>query len=342
VPGPPPLRIFISYRRDDASGHAGRLYDALAGRYGDRNVFMDVDAIPLGSDFAGEIDRAVASCDVVIVLIGRAWLQATDASGRRRLEDENDYLRREIESALAHDVVVVPTCVQGTPMPRADQLPEALAPLTRRQGIELDDAGWQDDVARLIRRLEGSGSERRPRRRLVALALALLVLAGGAAALALTGDDPEGQAAQQPEGAEARLLARVPASARAGCHPASERHPTAQASLSCDVAETLTTTYHLFADEAAADAWYRQARAAEDIRPEGGGCTADDFPGEATYGDGGSYFCLGEPPSTPELFALDRRTRVGLEAGVWGGTGRPAYEKLLDLWPCCIRVAGGT
>lgn len=350
MPGPPPLRIFLSYRRDDASGHAGRLYDALASRYGDRNVFMDVDAIPLGSDFGGAIDRAVEACDVVIVLIGRGWLQATDANGRRRLDDGADYVRREVESALAHDVLVVPTCVQGAPVPRAEQLPESLAPLTGRQGIELDDSGWQDDVGRLIRRLEAGRTEDRPRRRVAILltALVLLALAGGALALALsTGEDPNRPAAgagsgdEDPTTAEARLLASVPEATRAGCQPASETEPTATASVACDVGGALTTVYHQFPDDALADAWYRQVRAAWDVPADGGDCTPEDFPGEGSYGDSGRYFCvLSADEELPEVYGLDRRSSVGLRTTAWSGKRNPA-EKVLDLWECCIKPVEG-
>lgn len=144
----------MSYRRDDAGGHAGRLYDLLAARYGHERVFMDIDAVPLGSQFGEAISEAVAWCDVLIALIGRGWLEATDSDGRRRLDDPDDFVRREIESALAKGVVVVPACVQGAEIPQAQELPASLAPLTGRQGFQLSDTGWHDDVRRLIRRLE--------------------------------------------------------------------------------------------------------------------------------------------------------------------------------------------
>ena len=159
-PGRRPLRVFLSYRREDASGHAGRLYDLLVARYGAEQVFMDIDAIPLGSEFAEAINRAVASCDVLIALIGRGWLQAADADGRRRLDDPDDFVRREIESALAQGVVVVPATVEGAELPRGEELPPSIAPLTRRQGFQLSDTGWRDDVARLVRRLEAVAEER--------------------------------------------------------------------------------------------------------------------------------------------------------------------------------------
>ena len=161
-PGSRTLRVFLSYRREDASGHAGRLYDLLAARYGAKSVFMDVDAIPLGSEFGETIRRAVASCDVLIAVIGRGWLDARDENGRRRLDDPDDFVRHEIESALAEGVVVVPAPVQGAGIPPSGALPPSLSALSRRQGFELSDAGWQDDVSRLIRRLEAVADEKPP------------------------------------------------------------------------------------------------------------------------------------------------------------------------------------
>ena len=86
--------IFISYRRDDAAGHAGRIYDQLSEDFGDAQVFMDVDAIDPGVDFMSRIESAVASADVFLAIVGRNWVTATDARGRRRLDDPNDYVRR--------------------------------------------------------------------------------------------------------------------------------------------------------------------------------------------------------------------------------------------------------
>lgn len=202
-------RVFLSYRREDASGHAGRLYDILAARYGGAQVFMDIDAIPLGSEFRETINRAVASCDVLIALIGRDWLEARDADGRRRLDDPDDFVRREIEAALAAGVVVVPASVQGAEFPQADALPDSLVPLTRRQGFQLSDSGWQDDVQRLVRRLEAVSAEQRagaraaerlpsvPRRRpgrraLIAAGLGGLAVVAAVAALVLLGGDDDG------------------------------------------------------------------------------------------------------------------------------------------------------
>src|SRR4051812_38879350 len=98
------MKLFISYRRDDARHLTDRIYDRLVTQFGKAAVFKDVDAIPLGVDFRGHLTESVAQCDVVLVVIGRNWLSVRDASGRRRLDDENDLVRAEIELALQDGV----------------------------------------------------------------------------------------------------------------------------------------------------------------------------------------------------------------------------------------------
>jgi hypothetical protein len=86
---------------------------------------------------------------VLIAVIGRNWLTATDPAGRKRLEDANDYVRLEIVAALQRNIRVIPLLVQGGSMPSADELPDDLAPLARRNAFELHDTSWRDDVRRL-------------------------------------------------------------------------------------------------------------------------------------------------------------------------------------------------
>src|SRR5215218_1473751 len=148
--GPPgAARIFISYRRRETAGHAGRLYDRLAEHFGDERVFMDVE-MEAGVDFVEQINAAVGSCGALIVLIGDEWLTVTDASGRRRVDDPTDVHRVEVEAALKRGVRVIPALVQGARMPLEEELPEALRPLGRRQAVELSDQRWDYDVNRLI------------------------------------------------------------------------------------------------------------------------------------------------------------------------------------------------
>jgi len=150
----PSGRIFISYRRSDAQHIAGRLCDRLKSRFGDDAVFMDVDSIEPGRDFGEAIERAVGACDVLLALIGGRWLDADDDRGRRRLDDPNDLVVLEIAAALERRVRVVPVLVDGAEPPRSDDLPTALAPLARLQGVRLDHSTFGGDVAALVAALE--------------------------------------------------------------------------------------------------------------------------------------------------------------------------------------------
>ena len=154
--GPPAAsgRIFISYRREETAYPAGWLYDRLADRFGGRQVFKDVDSIQLGDDFVEVITRAVGSCDVLLALIGDQWLTITDAHGRRRLDDPDDFVRLEIEAALTRKVRVIPILVDGARMPRADELPDSLVKLVRRQALELSPARFEFDTSRLLKVLD--------------------------------------------------------------------------------------------------------------------------------------------------------------------------------------------
>jgi hypothetical protein len=157
-------KVFISYRRRETAGHAGRLYDRLAEHYGDERVFMDVRMEP-GVDFVDQIDEAVTHCDALLSLIGAQWLDMRDAHGRRRLDDPHDFARLEVESALARDVKVIPVLLQDAKMPEPEDLPQTLQPLARRHAIELSDERWDYDVGRLIDVLDrtiGNGTPRKP------------------------------------------------------------------------------------------------------------------------------------------------------------------------------------
>jgi hypothetical protein len=146
--------IFISYRREDAAGHAGRLFDRLKARFGKSAVFMDVEGIDAGIDFVETIDNAVGTCDVLLAVIGRGWLDARDDHGARRLDNPQDFVRLETGAALSRRIRVIPVLVEGVAMPPADSLPDALQALARRQAVELRDSRWDADVENLIQKLE--------------------------------------------------------------------------------------------------------------------------------------------------------------------------------------------
>ena len=146
--------MFISYRRDESAGYTGRIADRFTEHFGKDRVFRDIDSIEPGLDFAEAIESAIGSSGVMLAVIGKNWLTATDAAGRERLQDPNDYVRMEIAAALQRNMRVIPVLVQGASMPGTDELPEDLAPLTRRIAFELHDTSWGDDVGRLISALE--------------------------------------------------------------------------------------------------------------------------------------------------------------------------------------------
>jgi len=142
--------IFISYRREDAEGQAGRLFDDLSAHFGRDAVFMDVAGIKKGLDFRRIIDEHVTSCGVLLVIIGKRWLSATDSKGKRRLDDANDFVRLETAAALSRDIPVVPVLVQDAVMPTEQDLPDVLKELAFRNGTELTHARWDSDVKLLI------------------------------------------------------------------------------------------------------------------------------------------------------------------------------------------------
>lgn len=147
-------KVFISYRREETAGHAGRLYDAIGARFGERNVFMDVDLAP-GIDFVEQITEAVGACDALLVVMGPTWATTLDDRGHARLADPNDFVRLELETALRRpDVRVIPLLVAGARMPDPDDLPESVRTLARRNALALSDLRWRDDVRRLVSTLD--------------------------------------------------------------------------------------------------------------------------------------------------------------------------------------------
>lgn len=155
------LRVFLSYRRSDCQPQANGLYDGLRNRLPLARVFMDIDGIPAGTDFEEYIRREISACDVVLVMIGDNWLDARPGSDVRRIDEPEDFVRLEVESALASPHVrTFPVLVEGTPMPGPAQLPESIARLARLQAVELDDRRWLGDLAHLVAEVEKVARER--------------------------------------------------------------------------------------------------------------------------------------------------------------------------------------
>ncbi len=157
--------IFISYRRDDTSGYAGRLYDQISAHFGEEHVFMDVADIGPGSDFVEVIEQKVGTCNALIALIGKNWLTLKDDQNRPRLGNPDDFVSVEVLAALKRKVEVIPVLVGGAKMPSQRELPESLQPLSRHQALEISDARFTRDVQDLIAALEKGTGQAPPSQR---------------------------------------------------------------------------------------------------------------------------------------------------------------------------------
>jgi hypothetical protein len=220
--------IFISYRREDTSGYAGRVFDLLSDHFGRERTFMDLDTIRGGDDFTVVIEEKVANCDVLLAVIGPKWLSCVGVEGTRRLDQADDFVRLEIANAIERGVRVVPVLVGGGAMPQQDELPPDLRPLALRQAVELRDAYFRADTERLIGLLSAvSPARSKPWRRgspmvwaVVAAALVIAALAGGF--LLLRRGQPAAVAVpQQAKAAAPEAAAPVKEASRANASPAS-------------------------------------------------------------------------------------------------------------------------
>jgi TIR domain len=147
------LSIFINYRRTDSAGVATFLYEALSSHFGEQRVFVDI-ALDPGSDWAESIRRAVDSFTIVLAVIGPSWGSAADDRGLRRLDDPEDAVRIELESALERSARVIPVLVDGAMMPTDADLPPSLKPLAHLNAFALSPGRLDDDVAALIATLD--------------------------------------------------------------------------------------------------------------------------------------------------------------------------------------------
>ena len=142
--------VFISYRREDSSGYAGRLFDILSVHFGKENTYMDVDTILGGDNFPAVIEEKIGQCDALLAVIGERWLTCAAENGSRRLDTAGDFVSREIAKALERGVRVIPVLVGGATMPHPDDLPAELRPLAAREAMDLRDAYFRSDAERLI------------------------------------------------------------------------------------------------------------------------------------------------------------------------------------------------
>lgn len=177
-----PGRVFINYRRDDFIGTAGRLHDRLVQAFGRGRVFMDVDHIPAGVDFVDHLHKQVSGCKVFLVVVGPSWLDTKDETGKRRLDDPDDFVAVEIGAALARDIRVIPVLVDGAKMPKATDLPDHLKSLVRRNATEVRNSQFGRDADALVEKVRDAfESEDGPHR----VRVSPRYMLGGAAAAAV-------------------------------------------------------------------------------------------------------------------------------------------------------------
>jgi hypothetical protein len=146
--------IFVSYRREDTDGYAGRIADLLSQRFGPEKLFVDVDTILPGTGYPEVIQEKLDSCDVLLAVMGPKWSTAADSSGNKRLYNSADWVRREIETALQRQIPVVPVLVGNAKLPSADELPDELRPLLLQQAWAVTPQGFRDKVNALGLQLE--------------------------------------------------------------------------------------------------------------------------------------------------------------------------------------------
>jgi sulfatase-modifying factor enzyme 1/TIR domain-containing protein len=148
-------KVFISYRRHDSRYQARMIYDAFQRALPREHLFMDIDSIPPGADFVEILGGWVDECETMLALIGSGWISATDPkTGRRRLDNQYDFVRIEIREALKRGIPVVPVLLDDARMPDADDLPDDLRKLVRRQAELVQFRTFDADVARLMKKLQ--------------------------------------------------------------------------------------------------------------------------------------------------------------------------------------------
>jgi TIR domain len=147
-------KIFINYRRDDDPGFTQALFGRLEQAFPPEQLFMDVDNIRPGTNFVRLLDEQIAECDVIVVVIGKNWIDARDEANVRRLDNPADFVRGEIEAGLKQGKCVIPVLVHDARMPRPEDLPEAIRSLTNYNAVRLTHERFRADVQGLIKALQ--------------------------------------------------------------------------------------------------------------------------------------------------------------------------------------------
>lgn len=155
------MSTFICYRRSDSENITGRIFDRLEDELGSNHVFKDVDSIPLGADFTIFITETLKRCKILVAVIGKGWIDAVDDVGNRRLNNPEDWVRIEIETALKAKILVVPLLVNGAKMPRTKELPKELRKLASlNAACARPDPDFHKDMNRLLKVIDPTRSQK--------------------------------------------------------------------------------------------------------------------------------------------------------------------------------------
>ncbi|MQA29419.1 MAG: TIR domain-containing protein [Luteitalea sp.] len=145
------LALFISYRRQDSRETVGRIHDHLRQAFEEKHLFLDADSQTAGEDYRIVIGRALERADVVLAVIGTRWLTVTDREDRRRLDDAEDMVRIELETALERNLLVIPVLIEGASMPGPAEVPPSIRPLCYRTAVPVrPDPDFKNDIERLV------------------------------------------------------------------------------------------------------------------------------------------------------------------------------------------------
>ena len=145
----------MSYRRGDSQAWTDRIADDLKEHFGKKAVFQDVEAIPPGVDFRQHLHTQLHNCQLVLVVIGPDWVNAKDEQGNRRLDQEHDWVRLEIEIALHRKIPLIPLLVDNAKMPVQKGLPESIKEFPFQNSLPIrSNPDFRGDMNRLIQSLE--------------------------------------------------------------------------------------------------------------------------------------------------------------------------------------------
>lgn len=173
-------KIFVCYRRQPAGGHAGRIRDDLADRFGKDQIFQDVTSLRAGARYRAEIEGAIATASVFLVVIHQGWSSHHAADGTRALDHPDDFVRLEIRAALSAGVRTIPVLIQGAKESQLANLPSDIASLAERQSRELRDTSWSSDMKALSDEIATIVPTRLKRILWIAAAVALVAMLAGA------------------------------------------------------------------------------------------------------------------------------------------------------------------